>query len=38
VKHVRSVFNYMADYPPGDPRNLDRDNDDLDSEADDAGA
>jgi len=38
VKYVRDVFNYLADYPPGDPRNLDRDEDELDSEADDAGA
>ena len=38
VKHVRSVFNYIADYPPGDPRNLDPEDDDLKSEADDAGA
>ncbi|MGD0766799.1 MAG: hypothetical protein ABSB42_01100 [Tepidisphaeraceae bacterium] len=38
VKHVRNVFNYIADYPTGDPRNLDKDEDDLDSQADDAGA
>jgi hypothetical protein len=23
VKYVRSVFNYTADFPPGDPRNMD---------------
>ncbi len=38
VKYVRTVFNYIADYPPGDPRNLDPDEDELGSEADDAGA
>ena len=38
VKYVRDVFNYVADYPPGDPRNLDTAKDDLPSEADDAGA
>jgi hypothetical protein len=38
VKYVRDVFNYVADYPPGDPRNLDKVEDDLPSEADDAGA
>ncbi len=38
VKYIRDVFNYVADYPPGDPRNLDIVNDDLPSEADDAGA
>jgi len=38
VKYVRQVFTYIADYPPGDPRNLDKDEDDLPSEADDAGA
>jgi hypothetical protein len=38
VKYVRDVFNYVADYPPGDPRNLDPAEDDLPSEADDAGA
>jgi hypothetical protein len=38
VKYVRSVFTYIADYPPGDPRNLDNIEDDLPSEADDAGA
>ena len=38
VKHVRNVFNYIADYPTGDPRHLDTEEDDLDSEADDAGA
>jgi len=25
VKYVRAVFNYVADYPVGDPRNLDED-------------
>jgi delta 1-pyrroline-5-carboxylate dehydrogenase len=25
VKYVRDVFNYVADYPVGDPRNLDAD-------------
>jgi len=29
VKYVRSVFNYVADYPVGDPRNMD-DEDELD--------
>jgi len=38
VKYVRMVFNYTADYPQGDPRNLDKDEDELPSEADDAGA
>jgi hypothetical protein len=38
VKYVRTVFNYVADYPPGDPRNLDPDGDELGPEADDAGA
>ncbi|MGA2440626.1 MAG: hypothetical protein ABSH08_06690 [Tepidisphaeraceae bacterium] len=38
VKHVRNVFNYIADYPTSDPRNLDTDENDLDSQADDAGA
>jgi hypothetical protein len=38
VKYVRTVFNYIADYPPGDPRNRDSDDDELSSEADDAGA
>jgi len=38
VKYVRNVFSYVADYPLGDPRNLDKDDDDLSSEADDAGA
>ena len=38
VKYVRVVFSYIADYPPGDPRNLDTDDDELSSEADDAGA
>jgi hypothetical protein len=38
VKYVRNVFNYIADHPPGDPRNLDRNQDVLGSEADDAGA
>lgn len=40
VKYVRDVFKFIADYPPGDPRNLDKDEDqdDLKSEADDAGA
>jgi hypothetical protein len=38
VKYVRIVFTYIADYPPGDPRNLDGDDDELSSEADDAGA
>jgi hypothetical protein len=38
VKYVRTVFKYIADYPAGDPRNLDRDGDELGPEADDAGA
>jgi hypothetical protein len=38
VKYIRDVFDYVADYPPGDPRNLDKVEDDLPSEADDAGA
>jgi len=39
VKYIRDVFNYTADYPPGDPRNQDAAKDDnLPSEADDAGA
>ncbi len=37
VKYVRTVFNYIADYPFGDPRNLDPDVDELGPEADDAG-
>jgi hypothetical protein len=24
VEYVRSVFTYVADYPPGDPRDLDK--------------
>jgi hypothetical protein len=38
VKYVRSVFNYTADFPTGDPRNLDKDEDgdaDADADADD---
>jgi len=39
VKYVRDVFNYVADFPPGDPRNLDPDDDDeTEGEVDDAGA
>jgi hypothetical protein len=38
VKYVRDVFNYVADFPAGDPRNAGPDGDDLPSEADDAGA
>ena len=38
VKYVRTVFNYIADYPAGDPRNHDPDVDELGPEADDAGA
>ncbi|MGD0461501.1 MAG: hypothetical protein ABSB74_03330 [Tepidisphaeraceae bacterium] len=38
VKYVRTVFNYIADYPAGDPRNLDPEGDELGPEADDAGA
>jgi hypothetical protein len=34
VKYVRVVFNYIADYPEGDPRNLDKDDDCLSSDAD----
>jgi hypothetical protein len=37
VKYVRHVFSYIADYPLGDPRNLDQEEDELPSEADDAG-
>jgi hypothetical protein len=33
VKYVRVVFNYIADYPPGDPRNCDPDNEDKDPES-----
>ena len=38
VKYIRDVFKYIADYPPGDSRNLDNVEDDLPAEADDAGA
>jgi hypothetical protein len=38
VKYVRTVFNYIADYPFGDPRNQDPDGEELGPEADDAGA
>lgn len=38
VKYVRDVFNYVADFPPGDPRNRDPDGEALPDEADDAGA
>jgi hypothetical protein len=38
VKYVRNVFNYVADYPPGDPRNQDTDDDETEGEVDDAGA
>ena len=24
IKYVRTVFTYVADYPPGDPRDLDK--------------
>jgi hypothetical protein len=30
IKYVRSVFNYEADYPVGDPRNQDAENCDED--------
>jgi hypothetical protein len=30
VNYVRSVMTYIADYPPGDPRNLDADDEDAD--------
>ncbi|HTL28553.1 MAG TPA: hypothetical protein VL282_05015 [Tepidisphaeraceae bacterium] len=29
VSYVRSVFTYVADYPPGDPRDLDGQEDTL---------
>ena len=32
VKYVRVVFTYIADFPPGDPRNCDKDDEDLDPE------
>lgn len=38
VKYVRTVFNYIADYPAGGSRNMDKDGDELGPEADDAGA
>jgi hypothetical protein len=38
VKYVRDVFNYLADFAPGDPRNHDKDDEKLPEEADDAGA
>jgi hypothetical protein len=38
VKYVRNVFSYTADYLPGDPRNLDTDNDADPESTDDAGA
>jgi hypothetical protein len=38
VKYVRRVFEYTADFPPGDPRNLDPDSEDSDGDVDDAGA
>jgi hypothetical protein len=34
VKYVRVVFNYIADYPDGDPRNLDKDDDSLPTDPD----
>jgi hypothetical protein len=34
VKYVRVVFSYIADYPEGDPRNLDKDDDCLSSDPD----
>jgi hypothetical protein len=24
VEYVRTIFTYVADYPPGDPRDLDK--------------
>jgi len=30
VKYVRSVFNYIADFPSGDPRDRDDPNEDVD--------
>jgi|HubBroStandDraft_6_1064221.scaffolds.fasta_scaffold979907_1 hypothetical protein len=33
VKYVRVVFTYIADFPPGDPRNCDPDNEDKDPES-----
>ncbi len=38
VKYIRRVFEYTADFPPGDPRNLDPDDEDSDGEVDDVGA
>jgi hypothetical protein len=38
VKYVRNVFNYTADYPPGDPRNLDNEENPDAEDVDDAGA
>jgi hypothetical protein len=38
VKYIRRVFEYTADFPPGDPRNLDPDGEDSDGDVDDAGA
>jgi hypothetical protein len=34
VKYVRVVFTYIADYPEGDPRNLDKDDDCLPTDPD----
>jgi hypothetical protein len=38
VECVRCVFSYTANYPPGDPRNLDPDDNPESESADDAGA
>ncbi|MDP9174320.1 MAG: hypothetical protein M3O30_10710 [Planctomycetota bacterium] len=38
VKYVRNIFNYIADFPPDDARNLDKDDGVGDEEVDDAGA
>jgi|HubBroStandDraft_6_1064221.scaffolds.fasta_scaffold706475_1 hypothetical protein len=38
VKYVRNLFNYVADFPTGDPRNLDQLEDEDIADVDDAGA
>ena len=38
VKYVRNVFTYTADFPTGDSRNCDPDNDECEPDVDDAGA
>jgi hypothetical protein len=38
VNYVRKVFEYTADFPPGDPRNMDPAEDSELPDVDDAGA